>query len=145
MKGECPMSIETKTLIRRWFDEVWNRGNPAAIDEMLASNAVVHGLTFDLHGPAAFKEFQRAYRTAFPDIRLQVDEVVAEGDLVVARWSGSGTHRGDILGFAGTGKTVEFTGMAMGRIQGGKIVEGWNNFDQLGMLQQLGVVTLPAA
>ena len=139
------MSMQNKTLIRRWFDEVWNRGNPAAIDEMLASNAVVHGLGFDLHGPAAFKEFQTAYRTAFPDIRLQVDEVVAEGDLVVARWSGSGTHSGDTLGFAGTGKRAHFTGMAMARIQGGKIVEGWNNFDQLGMLQQLGVVTSPAA
>lgn len=139
------MSAENKALIRRWFDEVWSNGNASAIDEMMASNVIVRGLGSDLHGPAAFKQFHVMYRTAFPDVRLHVDEVVAEGDLVAARWSGSGTHRGDSLGFMSTGRTAQFAGMTIARIQGGKIVEGWNNFDQLGMLMQLGVVTLPGA
>jgi steroid delta-isomerase-like uncharacterized protein len=137
------MSAENKALVRRWFDEVWNTGSVSAIDEMLASNAVVHGLGPDLRGPAEFKPFHVAYRSAFPDVRLQVEEVIAEGDLIAARWSATGTHRGDSLGFASTGRRAQFTGLTMVRIQGGKIVEGWNNFDQLGMFQQLGVVTLP--
>ena len=137
------MSAENKALIRRWFDEVWNRGSASAIDEMLANNAVVHGLGPVLRGPAEFRPFHAAYLTAFPDMRFEVDEVVAEGDLIAARWRASGTHRGDSLGFASTGKRAQFTGLVMARVQGGKLVEGWNSFDQFGMLQQLGVVTLP--
>jgi steroid delta-isomerase-like uncharacterized protein len=140
------MSTENKALVRRWFEEVWNKGRAAAVDEMLASHAAIHGLGDDLQGPAGFKPFHAAYRNAFPDVSLQIDDIVAEGDIVAARWSGTGTHRGDGLGFAATGKHVRFTGMTFVRVQGGKLVEGWNNFDQLGMLQQLGVVNpAPAA
>lgn len=137
------MSTENKALVRRWFEEVWNKGRAAAIDEMLASETVVHGLGTDLHGPAGFKPFHTAYRNAFPDVRIQIDDIVAEGDTVAARWSGTGTHRGDGLGFKATGRHVHFAGMLFVRVERGELVEGWNNFDQLGMLQQLGVVNLP--
>jgi steroid delta-isomerase-like uncharacterized protein len=137
------MSAENKALVQRWFEEVWNQGRASAVDELLASDGVVHGLGSDLRGPADFKLFHAAYRSAFPDITIQVDEVVSEGDIVAARWSGTGTHRGDSLGFMATSKRAQFNGMVFVRIRAGKIVEGWNNFDQLGMLQQLGVVTLP--
>jgi len=139
------MSSDNKAVARRWFDQVWNAGRAEAIDEMLAADAVVHGLGDDLRGPAGFKPFHAAYRNAFPDVTIQVDELVAEGPMVAIRWSGSGTHHGDGLGFAATGRPVQFSGMALVRIEGGKIVEGWNNFDQLGMLQQLGMTTLPPA
>jgi steroid delta-isomerase-like uncharacterized protein len=133
------MSIENKTLVQKWFEEVWNKGRASAIDEMLAGGALVHGLGADLSGPGEFKQFHAAYRNAFPDIALHVDEIVAEGDLVAARWSGSATHTGDGLGVPGTGKPVHLTGMVIVRVEQGKIAEGWNNFDQFGMLQQLGL------
>jgi steroid delta-isomerase-like uncharacterized protein len=136
------MSAENKALIRRWFEEVWNKGREAAIDELLAPRAIVHGLGPDLR-PDAFKSFHRAYRNAFPDMKLQIEAIVTEGDTVAARWAGTGTHRGDGLGFQATGKQVRFTGMVFVEVENGKLVEGWNNFDQLGMLQQLGIVNLP--
>src|SRR3990170_943704 len=129
------MSAENKALLRRWFEEVWNKGRTAAIDEILATNAVVHGLGADLHGPAGFKAFHSAYRDAFPDVKLQIDDLIAERDTVAVRWSGTGTHRGEGLGFAATGRQVRFSGMTFARVEGGKLAEGWNSFDQLGMFQ----------
>jgi steroid delta-isomerase-like uncharacterized protein len=137
------MSAENKVLVRRWFEEVWNKGRAAAIDEMLASSGLVHGLGPHPQSNAEFKKFYAAYRNAFPDVTIHIDAMVAEGDVVAARWSGKGTHRGDGLGFAATGKSVHFSGMIFVRIEGGKLVEGWNVFDQLGMLQQVGMVSVP--
>lgn len=140
------MSAENKALVRRWFQEVWSNGRVEAIDEMLGSGAVVHGLGGpDLHGPNGFKPFHAAYRDAFPDVTIEVDDIVAEGDIVAVRWSAAGTHRGAGLGVAATGTQVRFCGMAFVRVEGGKLVEGWNSFDQLGMFQQLGIVSLPAS
>ena len=137
------MSAENKVLVRRWFEEVWNKGRTAAIDELLAGNAVLHGFGPQPSTASDFKRFHTAYRNAFPDVTIHLDAMVAEGDAVAARWHGKATHRGDGLGFAATGKTVEFRGMVFARVEGGKIVEAWNLFDQLGMFQQLGIVNLP--
>jgi steroid delta-isomerase-like uncharacterized protein len=137
------MSTENKALLRRWFEEVWNRGRVEAIDELLSSDAVIHGLGADTHGPDGFKPFHAAYRSAFPDVTLRIDEIVAEGNIVALRWSGTGTHRGTGLGFDATGRRVQFSGMVFARVENGRLVEGWNNFDQLGMLQQLGVPNVP--
>ena len=138
------MSAEHKDLVRRWFQEVWNKGSVSAIDEMLAPDAVVHGLgPADLHGPAGFKTFHAAYRDAFPDVAVQIDDILDEGHIVAVRWSGTGTHKGAGLGMPPTGKRAHFSGMTFVRVHHGKLVEGWNVFDQLGMLQQLGVVKLP--
>jgi steroid delta-isomerase-like uncharacterized protein len=137
------MSQANKDLVRRWFQEVWNDGRTSAIDDLLAPNGVIHGLSGEMRGPSAFKPFHAAYREAFPDVTIRVEDMIAEGDLVAIRWSGTATHRGDTLGFAATQQRVQFTGMGFARIAGGKLVEGWNNFDQLGMFQQLGVVNIP--
>ena len=134
------MSEANKALVRRWFKEVWNDGRAAAIDEMLAADSVVHGLGDEMRGVDAFKPFHAAYRDAFPDVQITVEAVIAEGDMVAARWSATGTHRGDGLGFPATHQRAHFTGMTMCRVRNGKLVEGWNTFDQLGMMQQLGVV-----
>jgi steroid delta-isomerase-like uncharacterized protein len=134
------MSSENKALIRRWFEEVWTNGRVSAIDEMLAPDAVAHGLGDDLRGPEGFKPFHAAYRDAFPDVAIQIDDIIAEGDMVAARWTATATHRGNALGFAATGRPATFHGMTFARVSGGQIVEGWNSFDQLGMLRQLGVV-----
>ena len=137
------MSAENKALCRRWFKEVWNEGRTATIDEILAPTAVVHGLGPDQVGPEGFKPFHKQYRAAFPDIHIEVDDLAAEGDIVAIRWSGSGTHTGHDLGFPATNTRVTFTGMVFVRFKNGQLVEGWNLFDQLGMLQQVGVVNLP--
>jgi len=139
------MSTENKALVRRWFKEVWNEGNTKTIDELLTDRSVIHGLGEDLRGPAAFKSFHAAYRDAFPDVKIQIDRMVAEDDLVAVHWSASATHSGSGLGFAASGRPVNFSGMGIARFEGNKLIEGWNNFDQLGLLQQIGVVALPAS
>ena len=87
------MSSENKALLRRWFDEVWVKGRVDAVDEMLARNAVIHGLGPEPQGPEEFKRFHALYSSAFPDVTIHVDDILAEGNLVAARWSGTGTHR----------------------------------------------------
>jgi steroid delta-isomerase-like uncharacterized protein len=134
---------ENKALAHRWFEEVWNKGRAEAIDEMLDPNVIVHGLGkdgTDLRGPAGFKSFHEKFIGAFPDIRITVEDVIAEGDRVAIRFSGSASHRGDHLGVPATQRPVTFTGMGFIRCRNGKIVEGWNNFDAMGLMQQIGAV-----
>src|SRR5262245_7833979 len=135
------MSTQNKELVRRWFEQVWNNGRADAIDELLSVQSIARGLGQDLHGPAAFKQFQAAYRDAFPDIAIQIEDIIAEDDLVAVRWTATATHGGGGLGYAATGNPVTFSGMAFVRVEDNKLVEGWNNFDQLGLLKQIGVVT----
>src|SRR6266478_3883071 len=127
------MSEQNKALIRRWFEEVWNHGRADAISEMLAADAVVHGLSDDaanpLRGPAGFLPFHTQFRQAFPDIEVVVEDQIAEGDRVATRCSVRGKHTGHSLGFAATQAPVEFTGVTITRIKDGKIVEAWNHFD----------------
>ena len=138
------MSEENKALLRRWFDEVWNKGRSDAIEEMLAAEGIVHGLSDDegnpLKGAADFKPFHNTFRGAFPDIEVVVEDVIAEGDLVAARCSVRGKHRGDHLGIAASNAPVQFTGITIARVRDGKIVEAWNNFDFLKMNKQIGAI-----
>ena len=136
-------------VIRRWFEEVWNKGREDAIDEMFAEDGVAHGLSDaagqELRGPGDYKPFFHSLRGAFPDIEVTVEDTVSEGDRVAARCRVRARHAGDTLGFAATGREVEFTGIAIVRVSGGKIVEAWNNFDFMSMFRQLGVLRLDAA
>jgi steroid delta-isomerase-like uncharacterized protein len=138
------MSEANKELLRRWFEEVWNSGHADAIDEMFAADGIAHGLadqTGDaLRGPTDFRRFHSQMRTAFPDIKVKIDELVAEGDLVAARCSVLGKHEGEGFGIAATNLPVEFTGMTFVRIANGKIVEAWNNFDFMRMYKQVGLL-----
>jgi steroid delta-isomerase-like uncharacterized protein len=140
---------DNAALIRRWFEEVWNKGREEAIDELFDEEGVAHGLADvaggALRGPEGFKPFFRSFREAFPGIEVVVEDTVAEGDRVAARCTVRGHHRGDTLGFAATDSPVEFTGIAIVRASGGKIVEAWNNFDFMSMYQQLGALQLKAA
>ncbi len=128
------MSSDNVALVHRWMDEVWNKGRTAVIDELMSSRCVVHGLGEDQHGPGGFRPFFTAYRDAFPDLNVHIDDVLSQGDEVAVRWSGSATHLGNGLGFPATGRRATFTGMYFVRIDNGQFVEAWNNFDQLGML-----------
>lgn len=138
------MSDENKALIRRWFEEVWNKGREEAIDEMFAPAGIAHGLADDagnaLRGPQDFKPFFRKFRSAFPELEIVVEDIVAEGDKVAARCSVRGNHQSDSLGFAATGLSTEFTGITIVRIEDGRIVEAWNNFDFMTMFKQLGAL-----
>lgn len=138
------MSAENKALCRRWFEEIWNKGRASAIDELLAPNGIIRGLGPEMRGPEQFKPFQAAYRNAFPDVRIEIDALVAEDDWVAVRWTAAATHQGDGLGIPATGKSVRFTGMGFARFENGKLVDGYNTFDQFGLMTQLGAVTPPA-
>jgi predicted ester cyclase len=125
--------------MHRWFEEVWNQGRSEVIDELMGSEIKAYGLGpgGGPIGAAEFKGFHRQFRAAFPDIRVHVEDVVVEGNKAVARCSVTGTHLGDTLDMAPTGRKVQFTGMTFVVIREGKIVEGWNNFDFAGMFEQL--------
>jgi steroid delta-isomerase-like uncharacterized protein len=137
-------SAENKALIRRWFEEVWNKGRADAIPEMFASDGVAHGLSDDaakpLRGPEGFLPFHGQFREAFPNIEVVVEDTIAEGDKVVARCAVRGKHVGDSLGFKATGTEVEFDGITIVRVKDGKFVEAWNNFDFMRMYKQLGAI-----
>lgn len=142
------MSTENAALLRRWFDEVWNQGRTDAVDEMFSADGIAYGLGeagVDVRGPAAFKPFVERMRGAFPDFALTIEDTVAEGDRVAARWTARMTHRGDHLGIPATGKEVIITGMTIVRVRDGQIVEGWNNWDIAGMMHQLGAAQPQAA
>lgn len=136
------MTEQHDTLAHRWFEEVWNKGRAEAIDEMFACEGIAHGLADqegkELCGPEGYKPSFESFRNAFPDIRVIVEDTVTEGDKVAARCRVEGTHTGEGLGFAPTGRRVEFTGMTIIRVKDGKIVEAWNNFDFMTMFQQVG-------
>ena len=138
------MSEANKQLIRRWFEEVWNNGRADAIEEMFAENGVAHGLSDDpenpIRGPRDFRPFHTLFREAFPNMMIVVEDVIAEDDKVVARCSVRAKHEGDFLGKAATQSPVEFTGIAIVRIDNGKIVEAWNNFDFMTLHKQVGLL-----
>jgi len=141
------MADENKTLLRRWFEEVWNKGREESIDEMFAEDGIAHGFADEggnpLRGPAGFKPFFRNFRAAFPDIEVIVEDTITEGDKIAARCTVRGKHQSDSLGFAATQQKMEITGMTIVRVRDGKIVEAWNNFDFMSMFQQLGALNRP--
>jgi steroid delta-isomerase-like uncharacterized protein len=121
-----------------------NKQNLNVIPEIIAANFVSHQPGGqDFRGPEGVKQFASMYQKASPDARLTVDDQFAEGDKVVTRWTARGTHRGELMGIQPTGKRVTISGITINRIAGGKIVEEWENYDQMGMMQQLGVIPAP--
>jgi steroid delta-isomerase-like uncharacterized protein len=135
------MSQEHKGIFRRLYDEVFNQGILAAVDELVAEDVIEHAPGPD-QGPGreGFKHFVRSFRRAFPDLRITVEDLIAEGDRAVARITIRGTHQGDFMGAAPTGRAICITETNILRFQEGKIVEHWGNGDDLGLLQQLGVL-----
>jgi len=138
------MSVdENVALMKRWFREVWNEGRVETVYELLDPNAVAFGQTGGgekTHGPKEFEGFMKTIRSAFPDITTKVEDAFGAGDRVVLRWSATMTHKGHGLGVPPTAKQVQVTGITIARIVDGKILEGWDNWDKFGMLQQVGVL-----
>jgi steroid delta-isomerase-like uncharacterized protein len=136
------MYEDSKRLAASWFEEVWNKGRLDAIDELLAPGAVGFGLAetgTEVHGPEQLKPFVSNLRDAFPDLHITIDDMVAEADKVAVRFTVVGTHKGNGLKFPATGRKMNVTGMTIMQVIDGKLKHGWNNWDQLGMMQQLGV------
>jgi steroid delta-isomerase-like uncharacterized protein len=138
------MSDANKRLVERLVDEFWNQGNLAALDELMAPDAAIHLPTGESVDPAGLKQFAVAWRAAFPDWHATTEEFVAEGDRVAERWTGRGTHRGELQGFPPTGKHVVAQGSVFYRIDGGRIADFHGQFDVAGLFQQLGATAAGA-
>ena len=134
------MSEQNKTLARRWFEDLFSRGDLDAAEEILSAEFLDHLPREEERGIEELKDYVSIYRTAFPDIEDTVEEIVAEADKVVVRWRSRGTHQGEFMGVAPTGRRVAFTGMRLFRIAGDVIAESWVNIDERGLQEQLGAL-----
>ena len=134
---------ENKAVVRREMEELFNHtGNLDAVEEIIHPDYVSYEPTNgETRGVEGAKQFAATYREAFPDLTCTIEDMVAEGDKVVMRFRGSGTHQGETEAFGPpTGKRMEISGITIKRLAGGKIAEAWTNFDALGMMQQLGLI-----
>jgi len=135
-----------KTLVRRYLEEAVSRGGVAAIDTFVSPNVIFTSpyTPAPIHGIEGFKQMIGMLQTAFPDLQIHEEAVLAEGDTVASRWYATGTHQGEFMGHPPSGKLFHISGMSIYRIKDEKIVEGWVNDDSLGMLQQLGIIPMGA-
>ena len=135
------MSVEKNSaLVRRFVEEIFNKGNIAVAEEILAPDYLHHDPTHEFgSGIEGFKEMISLYRQAF-DLKIVLDDQIVSDDKVVDRWVGYGTHQGPFMGLEPTGKRITATGISIHRVKDGKIAETWNNYDALGIFQQLGIV-----
>jgi steroid delta-isomerase-like uncharacterized protein len=133
---------ENKATVRRLFEEY----SLDVVDELLVPDYTHHDPNLPpefQHGRDAYKQVVTMFLAAFPDLRTTVEDLIAEGDKVAARWTFRGTHQGELMGIPPTGKQVTGTGMSVTRLANGKMAESWVNFDALGMMQQLGAAPGP--
>jgi steroid delta-isomerase-like uncharacterized protein len=137
------MSTEesNKALFRRYFDEGTNRGNLDVVEELFAPDYKHHDPANPdvIVGNEGVRRHIQTLRGAFPDITFQIEDMVAQGDKVVIRWTANVTHTGDYFGIPPTGKSATITGMNTWQVKDGKAVEGWVNRDDVGLMQQLGL------
>ena len=138
------MSEQNKMLVRRFLDQVYNNARPEVIDELLADDYVDHSAPpGQAPGAAGTRQVYDLYRTAFPDLCVEIHDLVAEDDLVVVRARFAGTSRGPLMGAPPTGKRVQIASMVIVRLRDGQFVERWEQMDLLGLMLQLGVVSQP--
>lgn len=139
------MSTDTnKAIVRRYYEQLWNTWDTALADQVIAADITFRGsLGLSVQGINSFKEYMAMVQGAFPDFHNTIEELIAEGDQVAARMTYSGSHRGELYGLAPTGKHVTYSGIAIFRIKGDKIVTGWVIGDALGLMKQLGAVHAP--
>ena len=131
---------QNEAVSRRIVEEAFSSGNFAVIDEFVHQHYIAHdpSVPEGVRGPDGLKQFVSTWRTAFPDAHLAVEDTVAEGDKVVTRWVGRGTHRGKLMGLAPTGRRIQVTGITLDRYADGKLVESWASWDTMGLMQQIG-------
>jgi len=136
------MSVEKNIqIMRRWFQEVWNEGRMETVFELFAEDGVAIGQSEQggsLRGPKDFAGFVERIRGAFPDIKIKIEDAFGANDQVALRWSAIMTHTGEQLGMAPSNREVRISGITITRMRDGRIVEGWDNWDQLGLMKQIG-------
>jgi steroid delta-isomerase-like uncharacterized protein len=138
------MSTEqNKTMVRRVFEEGINNNDPTVFDQVIGPSYVNHDMPAPAPGIEGFKQVIAAFIAAFPDMRVAVEDVLADGDRVASRGEMTGTHRGAFMGIPATGKQVRVAYQDIWRVADGKLVENWVRLDMLGMMQQLGVAPTP--
>ncbi len=129
---------ENKAKFQLLYDEILNKGNLDAFEELCAPNFVKHAIPPSSdYGIEGSKQSVLMLRKAFPDIKYTVEDMIEDGDKLVARWSAQGTHKGEFMGIPPTGKQVAFTGIEIIRVKDGKAVEEWEELDRAGLMQQL--------
>ena len=141
------MMEDNKRLARRAAEEAFAGGGLELVDEIFASDWVGHDIAMPepSRGREGVKQLIKGYRSAFPDLSITVDEQIAEGDRVCTRWTGRGTHGGEFFGAPATNRQATVTGITIDQIRDGRIVESRKNWDALGLMQQLGLVSMPTA
>jgi len=139
------MSEQNKAQIRRVIEKVYNQGDLAVVDDIAASDLVIHASSQEIYGREGAKQYVAALRAGFPDLHFTVEEQIAEGDMVVTRWTACGTHRGEFQSVPATGREIRLTGTDIDRVIGGKVVECWAHVDELGLMRQLGAVAADPA
>lgn len=137
------MSAANKNIVRRLYDEVWNERKVEVINEIISPSHALHApnISGSSIGPEAYKRNVLLFLTGYPDLHWTIEDTIAENDKVVACWTISGTHKGDYMGIPATNKKVSVDGITIHHIAHGKIMDSYSNWDVLGMMQQLGVVS----
>ena len=130
---------ESKQLIHRFYTEVVGSGDYSNLDDFVATEYVDHNAAEGGRGPEVVRTHLEAIRTTLPDLRVQIEDVFAEGDYIITRISGRGTHLGEWMGIEPTGREVQLKGINIDRVEGGRIAEHWGEADTIGMLIQMGV------
>lgn len=131
-----------RTIARRFTEDIWDKRQLDVTEEIMASDFVDHDpVSGQKAGRDGYKEMVGLFLAAFPDLRVKNEDVIVEGDKVVLRWTAHGTHNGQLMNIPATGKQVTLKGIDIVRIENGRIVERWGEFDALGMLSQLGVIS----
>lgn len=136
------MPTANSAIAHRWFEELWNQGRMETIERLSMPDTIGHG-QIERDGQINMEQFRALFtgiRAAFPDIHFTIEQTVAEGEMVVLRWRAKASHKGEFVGTVATNRPVEFTGMSMMKIVDGKIVRGWDNWDQFALLTQIGAV-----
>lgn len=137
------MSAENKAVARRYLEEALNKGNLQLIEELIAVTFIDHGSgssSPEAKSPARLAQQAAMVRTSFPDLHITIEDMIAEGDKVVYRYSMRGTHQAEFMGIAATGRSINVTGIRIFRVNDGKIQEAWEGWDELGWMRQLGLL-----
>jgi len=132
-----PVYPDARELGRRWFEEVWNARRDESIDELMSADALARVEGGEYRGTAGFREMQRVFLSALPDVRIEVEEILAEGDRAAVRWRASGTHGGDGFGFKATNRPIDVRGTTWLTTKEGKIIEGCDTWNLSGLIASL--------
>ena len=136
------MAHDVRTLARRWFEEVWKASGEPTIDELMDEGAIGHMEGIEVRGPAAFKAARAQLLGAFPDLGIYVEEIVADGDNAVVRWNVAASHEGDDLGIPASHRHVRFRGITWLKFRDGRIIEGWDAWNQGALIQELAAAEI---